>query len=58
MYGASMGTLNVFVGSKNIFTKSGAQGNKWYKASDDVTEPGASTVSESLGVQRQLSFAP
>ena len=29
MYGSSMGTLNVFSGNRNIFTKSGDQGNKW-----------------------------
>lgn len=44
MYGSSMGTLNVYVGSKKIFTKSGNQGDKWHKASVDITEPGASTV--------------
>ena len=58
MYGSSMGTLNVYAGSKKIFTKSGNQGNKWYKASVDVTEPGASKVigMKELGVQIQFYF--
>jgi len=44
MYGSSMGTLNVFVGSRKIFSKTGDQGNKWHKASVDVTDSSASTV--------------
>lgn len=44
MYGDSMGTLNVFVGQRKIFTKSGDQGNQWKKASVDVTDPSASEV--------------
>ena len=44
MYGATMGTLNVYVGKKKIFTKSGNQGNQWKKATVDITEPGASQV--------------
>ena len=48
MYGSSMGTLNVRVGNNlnsTIFTKSGNQGNKWIKASVEINDPGASTVS-------------
>ncbi|KAL9985794.1 hypothetical protein ACROYT_G008239 [Oculina patagonica] len=44
MYGNTMGTLNVYVGQKKIFTKSGNQGNQWNQASVDVTEPGASEL--------------
>ena len=36
MYGAAMGTLNVFNGNKNIFTKSGNQGNYWKRVSRTV----------------------
>ena len=32
MYGSSMGSLNVFDGNKNVFTKTGDQGNNWFKA--------------------------
>ncbi len=48
MYGNTMGTLNVYVGQKKIFTKSGDQGNQWNQASVDVTEPGASEVKISI----------
>ena len=45
MYGATMGTLNVFVGQKKIFTMSGDQGNQWKQAKVDITvDPGASEV--------------
>ena len=44
MYGNTMGTLNVYVGQKKIFTKSGDQGNQWKQATVDITEPGASQV--------------
>ncbi|XP_031555407.1 MAM and LDL-receptor class A domain-containing protein 1-like isoform X2 [Actinia tenebrosa] len=45
MYGSTMGSLKVYVidnhtGTKNmIFTKSGNQGQKWYRASATVTSP-------------------
>ena len=32
MYGADMGTLNVFSGNMIVFNKSGNQGNIWKKA--------------------------
>ena len=44
MYGATMGTLNVLVGQKNVFTLSGDQGNQWKQAKVEITEPGASEV--------------
>ena len=44
MYGSGMGTLNVSVGQKNIFTISGNQGNQWHQAKINVTDPGASQV--------------
>ncbi|XP_078360420.1 MAM and LDL-receptor class A domain-containing protein 1-like isoform X2 [Oculina patagonica] len=44
MYGNTMGTLNVYVGQKKIFTKSGNQGNQWTLAKVDITEPGASEL--------------
>ena len=50
MYGASMGTLNVYVGRKKVFTKSGDQGNKWHQATVDITEPGASEVNLSISL--------
>lgn len=46
MYGSSMGTLNVLVGSRKVFTKNGNQGNQWFKASVAITDPGASKVRE------------
>lgn len=44
MYGNAMGTLNVYVGQKKIFTKSGDQGNQWKQATVHITEPGVSQV--------------
>ena len=31
MYGATVGTLNVYSGSINVFSKSGNQGNNWIR---------------------------
>ena len=50
MYGDSMGTLNVYVGQKKIFTKSGNQGNQWHLAKVDVTDPGANEVMKTAEV--------
>ena len=36
MYGADMGTLNVFSGNNKIFTESGNQGNYWIKVTKTV----------------------
>ena len=44
MYGATMGTLNVLVGQRKVFTLSGDQGNQWKQAKVEITEPGASEV--------------
>ena len=44
MYRATMGTLNVLVGQKNVFTLSGDQENQWKQAKVEITEPGASEV--------------
>ncbi|XP_044182256.1 MAM and LDL-receptor class A domain-containing protein 1-like isoform X1 [Acropora millepora] len=44
MYGGSMGTLEVLVGGKTVFTKSGDQGNKWHKSSVEIFDPRASTL--------------
>ena len=44
MYGATMGTLNVYVGQRKVFTLSGNQGNLWKQAKVEITEPGASEV--------------
>ncbi len=44
MYGATMGTLNVYVGQTKVFTKSGNQGNQWKQATLSITQPGASEV--------------
>ena len=44
MNGATMGTLNVFVGQRKVFTLSGNQGNLWKQAKVEITEPGASEV--------------
>jgi len=44
MYGATMGTLNVYVGQKKIFTMSGNQGNQWKQAKVNITDAGASEV--------------
>ena len=49
-----MGTLNVYVGQKKIFTKSGNQGNQWLKAAVNVTDAGATEVSMTL--RQQTSF--
>ena len=32
MYGKNMGTLNVFIGNRTVFTESGDHGNIWIKA--------------------------
>lgn len=44
MYGASMGTLNVFLGQTKIFSLSGNQNNTWKKAEVIITEPGIKEV--------------
>ena len=49
MYGSTMGTLNVYVGQKKVFTKSGDQGNQWKKATVDINEPGATEVRTTIG---------
>ena len=36
MYGADMGTLNVFSGNNKIFTKSGNRGNDWKKVTRTI----------------------
>jgi len=46
MYGRTIGTLNVYVGQKKIFTKTGEQGNQWKQATVNVTDPGASEVKD------------
>ena len=40
MLGRSVGTLNVYSGSKNVFTKSGSQGNKWIEAKVPISSSG------------------
>ena len=45
MYGASTGTLNVFVGGKKIFTKAGNQGNSWKEENVKVSDVGVFPVS-------------
>ena len=32
MYGAGMGTLNVYVRGRNVFSASGDKGNMWHRA--------------------------
>ena len=44
MYGASMGTLNVYVNGRKVFTASGDKGNMWLKANVDVNLWGISEV--------------
>ena len=57
MYGSSMGTLNVYVGSNKIFTKSGDQGNSWHKAAVAIIpDPGASTVRDCFSCQTLAIF--
>lgn len=51
-----MGTLNVFVGQRKIFSKSGNQGDQWKKASIDVTDAGASEVGSSYMFVKHLTF--
>ena len=36
MYGADIGTLNVFSGNNKIFTKSGNRGNDWKKVTRTI----------------------
>ena len=48
MFGNCMGTLNVFVGDKKVFTRSGDQGNKWIEAQVKVTHKGFHSVSTVL----------
>ncbi len=44
MYGASMGTLNVFLNGARVFTACGDKGNKWLKAAIDVNLQGMHVV--------------
>ena len=37
MFGSGMGTLNVFDGNTNVFTKTGNKGNAWHKAEVTVS---------------------
>ena len=46
MYGASIGTLNVLVGGRNVFTKSGNQGNAWHNEIVKVSHSGVTSVSK------------
>ena len=50
MYGASTGTLNVFVGGKKVFTKAGNQGNSWKEENVKVSEVGYYPVSDQFSV--------
>jgi len=45
MHGIHMGTLNVRLGNKLIFTKMGPQGKKWLKANIPLRTVGKQTVS-------------
>lgn len=56
MYGGSMGTLEVLVGGKTVFTKSGDQGNKWHKSSVEIFDPRASTVRKGHAIVQQAPF--
>ena len=40
MFGASLGTLNVYVGCTKVFTVSGNQGNTWQQAEVKVSQKG------------------
>ena len=56
MYGRSMGTLNVLVGDRTVFTKSGNQGNAWHRASFEIIYPGESKVRKSTPLALEQSF--
>ena len=45
MYGSAMGKLEVSVGSRTVFSKSGDQGNKWIKADLRLADKGVQSVS-------------
>ena len=44
MYGADVATLNVMMKGNNVFTASGAKGNKWLRAAIDVSLSGKHAV--------------
>lgn len=44
MYGASMGTLNVYINGKTVFTASGNKGNVWLRKDIDVNFSGMLAV--------------
>lgn len=44
MYGAGMGTLNVFLNGARVFTACGDKGDMWLKAAVDVNLSGMHTV--------------
>ena len=46
MYGSAIGTLNVIINGKNVFTASGDKGNKWLRAATDVSLSGNYAVRE------------
>lgn len=48
MFGSSMGTLKVTLRNKEIFTKTGNQGNDWKMYQDRLPGTGSKTVSVSL----------
>ena len=56
MYGSNVGTFNVEINGKNVFSKSGGQGNIWHEVKKDVNFSGMYTVREVL-ISGQLKFA-
>ena len=48
MYGATIGTLNVFIAGSNVFQMTGPQGNMWKEAIIKVSQVGTHSVSVHL----------
>jgi len=44
MYGAAIGTLNVNINGRNVFSASGDKGNEWLIATTDVNLSGKYAV--------------
>ena len=57
MYGASMGTLNVYINGVKVFTASGDKGNMWLRKYLNVNFSGMKAVRKSFIVTGSTSIA-
>lgn len=57
MYGGTVKDLNVYLGNRKVFSKSGAQGNEWKKAEVSISGQGNVRVNGSIQMRgKQLVF--